>query len=596
MILKELHDLYYRLVKAGKDIPTMGFYSMPLSFRIVLTPDGQLVRIEDARQPVQVKKGKTDKTVLRADSVLLPGRAKPPGPGINPCFLGDNATYLLGYVDAASPKKAARSREWFTGLRTKHLQMESLVDNPAYSAVCRFLEQWSPGDSTALAAVEPDILKNGGVFRIQGSLHDVHEEPGIVDWWLNSGEKLWWGGDPAKNPQEEGICLISNEESVLALTHEPAIQGVTGAQPTGAKLVSFNCKSFESYGKDQSINAPVSTTAAFAYSNALNYLLGSKQHRMRIGETTVVFWTDAPEMSAEMLLYTQLSLDSFPDAEDDGLRNKVEKSLSELAKGEPLSQSEALKMAKTRFFILGLSPNAARLSVRFYQESTFGEFVERLRSHFEGLRLQPRGGKYQDPAIIRPYNILLSSVREAKEIPPLYGGALMRAILFGTPYPDTIAMAIMRRFKADANISYIRCAYLKAWLNRSNTITPIKPMLDTTNHTPGYLLGRLFAVLTKTQKDVLPNINRTIRDSYYASASATPGSVFPRLLRLYTHHITKLEGGYKVNREKTMQEIMDLLGTSFPARLNLKEQGAFALGFYQQTQDFYVKAEHKQDA
>lgn len=595
MILKELHDLYCRLVKAGKDIPRMGFYSMSLSFRIVLAPDGRLVRIEDARQPVQVKKGKTVKTGMRADSALLPGRAKPSGSGINPCFLGDNATYLLGYVDAASPGKAARSRECSAGLRAKHLQMEGLVDSPAYSAVCRFLERWDPGAPNAFAGVDPDILKNGGVFRIQGSLHDVHEEPDIVDWWLESGDKLWWGGDPAKNPPE-GICLVTNKKAALALTHEPAIQGVSGAQATGAKLVSFNCRSFESYGKDQSINAPVSPAASFAYGNALNYLLDSRQHRMRIGGATVVFWTDEPEMSAEMSLYAQLALDSFPDAEDDDLLNKVGKSLSELAKGEPPSQSAALKMAKTRFFILGLSPNAARLSVRFYQESTFGEFVERLRNHFEGLRLQPRGGKYQDPEIIRPYSILLSSVREAKEIPPLYGGALMRAILFGTPYPDTVAMSIMRRFKADGNISYIRCAYLKAWLNRSNTTTPIKPMLDTTNSDPGYLLGRLFAVLAKTQKDVLPDINRTIRDSCYASASATPGSVFPRLLRLYTHHISKLEGGYKVNREKTMQEIMDLLGTNFPARLNLKGQGAFALGFYQQTQNLYTKAEDKQDA
>lgn len=589
MILKELHDLYERLLTAGENIPRRGFYSMSLSFRIVLTPEGQFVRIEDARKEVQVKKTKSVKTELRTDAVLMPGRAKPSGAGINPCFLGDNASYLLGYCDAAAPEKALRCRECFAGLRDKHLRMEELVNSPAYSAVCRFLEKWNPDASDALAGVDAEIFKTCGVFRIQGSLHDVHEEKGIVDWWLTTGEKLWWGGDPSKT-SPSGICLITNEESPIALTHEPAIQGVQGAQSTGAKLVSFNCKAFESYGKEQSVNAPVSSAASFAYSNALNYLLSSKQHCMRIGETTVVFWTDAPRESAAMNALAMYAFDSFSQAEDNQLRAQVEEELTLLAKGEPLRHSDDLAMKKTRFFILGLSPNAARLSVRFYQESTFGEFVERLRRHFEGLRLQPRGSKYQDPEIIRPYNILLSSVREAKEIPPLYAGALMRAILFGTPYPDTIAMAMIRRFKADGNISYIRCAYLKAWLNRSNRINPIKTMLDTTNTDPGYLLGRLFAVLTKTQEEALPGINKTIRDSYYASASATPGSVFPRLMRLYTHHIAKLKEGHKVIRERQMQEIIDLLGTTFPSRLNLQEQGAFALGFYQQTQSFYTKA------
>ncbi len=243
-------------------------------------------------------------------------------------------------------------------------------------------------------------------------------------------------------------------------------------------------------------------------------------------------------------------------------------------------------MLETPFFILGLSPNAARLSVRFYRESTFGDFLNRLGAHYAAMRLQRRGGKFNDPEFISPFRILRESVLDMKNLPARASGDLLCAIIGGTPYPEALAAAVIRRFKADGHISYIRCAFLKAWLIRNHKID-IRPMLDTTNTQPGYLLGRLFAALVKTQEDALKNLNRTLRDSFYSSASSTPRSVFPRLLRLYPHHLGKLEGGLKVNRDRLVQDIMEGLSSEFPAHLDLAAQGSFALGYYHQTQAFY---------
>ena len=218
-----------------------------------------------------------------------------------------------------------------------------------------------------------------------------------------------------------------------------------------------------------------------------------------------------------------------------------------------------------------------------------GDYITRLSAHLDALRLQPRGAKFNDPEIIFPWMILRETVRDPKDdIPSTYTEPLMRAILQGRPYPDSLAMAMLRRFKADRKINYIRCAYLKAWLTRRNTSYKLTPMLDETNTQVGYVLGRLFALLQKTQDEALPDLNRTIRDAYYASASTSPAYVFPRLFKLYNHHVAKLEGGRRINREKDMQAITALLG-EFPAHLNLEQQGLFALGFYHQTQAFFTK-------
>ncbi len=607
MILKELCDLYDRLVDADTEgVPLWGKSRQLVSFRIVLTPDGSLVRIEDARSCIlsrkKTKKGEPVTQQMQATPQLLIGKAKPPAK-LKPCFLWDNAKYLLGYTPPLNQKAQGNPEQMkkhgkqvldnlasFAELRRKHLGVEARINHPSYSAVCRFLESWDP---TALAAHVGDesILSHNGVFQIQGELCDVHDIEAIVQWWEKGGEKLWWGSSSASG-DEQGICLVTNKRATIARLHEPAIKGVPGARTPVVKLVSFELQPFESYGLKQGRNAPVSEKAAFAYCNALNYLLASGTNRVRLGETSVVFWTAAPRQCAsETEFLAKMGIDGLENAssgkaQNPALLKRLADSLRSIAQGQKPANRFEEKMLETPFFILGLSPNAARLSVRFYRESTFGDFLNRLSAHYAAMRLQRRGEKFNDPEFISPFRILRESVLDMKNLPARASGDLLRAIIGGTPYPEALAAAVIRRFKADGHISYIRCAFLKAWLIRNHKID-IRPMLDTTNTQPGYLLGRLFAALVKTQEDALKNLNRTLRDSFYSSASSTPRSVFPRLLRLYPHHLGKLEGGLKVNRDRLVQDIMEGLSSEFPAHLDLAAQGSFALGYYHQTQAFY---------
>lgn len=588
MILQELYQLYERLVASGADMPQMGTSVQKVTFCVELIPEGGCT-FRDLRQCVESppdKKGKTKKKLVSTEMMVL-GGSKPPGSGLNPCFLFDNTAYLLGCVEAKkSDKEKARARESFAATRRKYLDRKDTGLGKEFEILCHFYETWEPPADIESLSCDPavkDAMKTGnGVFRIQGQMQHLHEIPNIRDWWCSGGAELWLGTQKKETP--DMMCLITGKEGPVARVHSPQISGVRDASPMGAALVSFNCSAFESYGKEQGGNSPVSERAAFGYCNALNYLLRASNQRFQLGDATTVYWTDAPAMGWEQIIAASFS--ETPQAQDNALLKKVGEILKLIASGRPTPPPEAKEV---RFFLLGLAPNVARLSIRFFLTGTMGDYITRLSAHLDALRLQPRGAKFNDPEIIFPWMILRETVRDPKDaIPSTYTEPLMRAILQGRPYPDSLAMAMLRRFKADRRINYIRCAYLKAWLTRKNPSYKLTPMLDETNTQPGYVLGRLFALLQKTQDDALPGLNRTIRDAYYASASTSPAYVFPRLFKLYNHHVDKLEGGRRINREKDMQAITALLG-DFPAHLNLEQQGLFALGFYHQTQAFFTK-------
>lgn len=606
MILEELYKLYDRLLAAGEKVPPIGCQVQKISFRIILSKEGELVRLESTLG--------SDKTIPEHIVLGDQGRA-----GIKPYFLCDTAEYLLGYINEKELKgDIENAKSKFPKAKDKHLKMEEFIESPEYSAVCRFLEKWDPykeevkedvkkadeeGCSThqkkkefredLRKADEDGLFKSFGVFQIEGTREYVHAIKSIQHWWDEEGKCKW---QDEIDKKEERMCLVSGSVKPIAVLHQPAIKNVLGAQSSGAMLVSFNQESFCSYGErksSQGLNAPVSEEVAFKYCNALNWLTRSDENRIRLGGDTIVFWSESPrEESAESEQFAMMGLD-FKDeseqcAQDSVLTAKLKQSLRELAQGKKVSNS-FVTPPDTRFFILGISPNAARLSIRFWQESTFGDFVEKLRMHYDALSLVPDFNKTENESIITPFRILRSSVREAKDIQPYTGGALMRAILYGIPYPDTLAIAIIHRFGAGDPVNHVRCSYLKAWLSRKKSPIQIQYMLNKEETNPAYLLGRLFAVLEKTQQDALPGLNRTVRESYYASASATPAMVFPRLLRLYNHHLAKLETGRAIVRDRLVQEISDTIGIVFPTRLDLTGQGIFALGYYQQKQDFYTK-------
>ncbi len=589
MILQSLVQLYDRLAAdpaTRADLPQRGTSVQNIAFSIVIDLDGNRVAVRDERE----QSGK--KRVAR--SVLVPGGGKPSGAGFNANYLWDQPTYLLGFCpDAANAKKRERAPKEFAEFKKVNLAAEQEVACPEFSALCRFLEKHNPAAAYSdpeLQFLRTEKVTGFGAFRIAGRTEWLHDTPAIRAWWerhLGAATSV----DTAK-----GDCLVTEAHDVaLARLHEPKIKGVAGAQSSGAAIVSFNCDAFTSYGKDQSFNAPVSELAAFKYATALNWLLdGPRPQRLRIGDTTVVFWSERRTEAESLLGYLlggQPAND--PAAQDAALNQKMEAFLNVLRQGGG-HLADLGDDLNTPFFILGLAPNAARIAIRFWYTSTLGELLRHLKRHRDDLAIQK---EYPDSDMDFPpvWLLLKETARTSDDIPPLLGGALTRAILTGGPYPQSFATAVLRRIRIDAahderrtHVGYLRAALLKAFLNR-NSQQSITMSLDPENADVPYRLGRLFAALEKTQRDALGDTNTTVRERFYAAASSTPGPVFPRILRTYTHHLAKLEGGLKVVREQLVQEILDPLAGRFPSALNLEEQGRFAIGYYHQMRAFFTK-------
>lgn len=577
MILQSLHQLYDRLAgSAGYAVAPPGYSLQKISFAVVIHPDGRLHAIEDRREQIGNK--------YRPRQLLVPGQAKPSGSGINPCFLWDNPFYLFGFTEDSD--KSARAHTACEAFRDRHLALETEIDDPAFSAVCKFLRHWSPEKSRE----QPEIaeLAGGfGVFQLLGATEYVHERPRIRDWW---GQQ-----QSSTAGSTTGICLVTGARLPIAHIHEPKLKGVPGAQSSGALLVSFNCDAFASYGKSQSHNAPVSEEAAFRYATALNAILSgprSDKHRFQVGDTTVVFWTERPTVAEDWLAQV---LTGDLEAQDDTALNQMKVLLQALRNGGGELRSLG-DDPDTPVHMLGLAPNAGRLAVRFWHTGSLGDLFDKLKAHHDALRIvrqHDSGSKKPDPEFPPIWMLLRQTARESKEIPPLLAGNLMRAILDGTPYPDALANAVLRRIRADRTINYLRAALLKAWLIRkSHRQGEIPVSLDPHRLEPAYRLGRLFAVLEKTQEDAQPGINATIRERFYSAASANPSVAFPRLLRTYQHHLAKLKPGAKVNREKLVQEIVDGLD-GMPAHLNLDDQARFAIGYYHQRKALFPKSEQE---
>lgn len=590
MILQSLDHLYGRLSENPENgLPTAGYSLQNIGFCVVVKSDGELVEIQPCRvETVEIGKNGKEKKTTRPLALLVPGQAKPPGQGLNPCFLWDNTGYMLGFKpEDAKKSQAEREKEMtrvlasFDAFKKRHLDLEKEIGDPDFSSICRFLERWVP-ENAAGHPILAEITSGFGVFQVAGQLKYVHQSPAISKWWRSQA-----GGS---TESESGFCLVSGTESALAQLHDPAIKGVAGAQSSGAKLVSFNLGAFTSFGKDQGLNSPVGESAVFAYCNALNWLLARKERRFRIGDATTVFWT-AEATPAEAIFPWMMS--GTPEAEDDATKQRVQEILGKISRGT--LGTDDLGDPKVPYYILGLSPNASRLSVRFWHTGRLGELVANLKRHLDHLEIVRQWDETNStkPEPLHPsaYLLLRQTAREADGIPPLLGGALMRAILLGADYPTSLVTAVHNRIRAERDVNYFKAAILKAWLIRNHQL-PIATMLDDTNPNPGYRLGRLFAVLEKAQQEALPGLNATIRDRFYASASATPRAVFGRLLRTYQHHLAKLDTGAKIVREKQTQEILSGLG-DFPAHLNLRDQSQFALGYYHQRKDFFTKREDK---
>lgn len=573
MILQALNRLFEDLVREGK-LSRPGWSPAKISYALCLDKTGELTYVVPLLREEQTGK----KTQLRPALINLPAPVKRAS-NIASNFLWDNSGYLLGVDEKGKPE---RSRSCFRACAELHHRLLDGVDCSAARAILSFFDTWQPEkaqEHPALADCWEELMKGGNlIFRVDGGY--AQEDPRIRSAWDS-----YYGNIQGEKQQ----CLVTGKPDVAEAVH-PAVKGVAGAQSSGAALVSFNAPAFCSYGKEQSLNAPVGKYAAFAYTAALNYLLSDRENVHRIGDTTVVCWAEGAEPQYSQFAGLSLFGDGLPDSLSD---DDLHAALNKLAQGLPC---EELKLDPNRpFYILGLAPNAARLSVRFFYRNSFGALMRNVNDHHERMRIV--GNRY----VITPLWALLRetvNLNTTDKAPsPVLTGAVARAIFTGSVYPASLLEAIMLRIRAEREITPGRAAILKAYyLKNPNEQCPKEVLTVSLNENSTnipYTLGRLFAVYEAVQESANPGINATIKDKYYNSAGATPAVIFPVLDSLCQKHLRKLEAGLRISYDRQIGQIKNVLGESYPVRLSLPEQGSFNLGYYHQKQSRYTKKEDK---
>jgi CRISPR-associated protein Csd1 len=603
MILQRLAEHYDRIITSGnedKRLPPNGFSRQKVSFCIVLDVNGKL----NAFQSMTEQKG--NKQV--ASKMTLPGFTKSSGSGQNPCFLWDNAAYILGYK--AKDQNPKTTNKQFESFRDKHLSLQASISHPSFDAVCLFLKSWNLEEALKHEAILSEVATNNGVFRIAGTQVYLHELFALPERIVES---------------RSGQCLITGSKGRLARIHEPAIMGLRDGKPFGNKIVAFDDSAYCSYGKDQSYNSPVDIDVAFRYSSTLNYLLEDEDRSITLGDSTIVFWADHASVLEDCLsaLFSDLQPQDEIVVEEDKERLRQAKLLlTQLRDGTGNEVLDTSDNQLTRFFLLGLSPNASRISVRLWVEADATELQRRLGQHLRDIALV--GGRSDE--ILTLWRISNATKRWDKKkekffkddkVLPKLAGDLARSVLTGAPYPQSLLATMLCRIHSDGEVPYARVAAIKACLVRNSRLrgNPLEVpiMLDPNSTDPAYCCGRAFALLEVIQidsakkkkddfnehdakneqrKDDKAELNKTIKDSYFSSAGVTPGLVFPRLFRLSQHHLTKLDTGHRIHREKQLCEVLNKL-TVFPRLLSLEDQGKFVLGYFHQTKDIYTRKKDK---
>jgi len=571
MILQALVDYYEALAEKG-EISRPGWCTEKVSFALNISPEGELLDVIPLSEQVQRNKKMVDVPRI----MEVPERVVRSS-GIKSNFLCDNTGYILGFDEKGNPE---RTKDCFASCRDLHLSILEKTKGVSGTAVKAFFLSWNPESVNEHPVLAPHLnnMKTVNiVFKIDGSNY-AHDDDEV--------KKAWHEYCTSDNNTIETRCLVTGKVSPVESLHGK-IKGIPGAQSAGANLISFNADAYESYGKgsEKSPNAPVSKYAAFSYVTALNRLISDSRHKQQIGDTTVIYWAEEADPKPPQLFTSVFAL---PNADDEYVLHGV---INNISKGKPVDGVDLNK----RFYILGLSPNAARISVRFFLQDSFGAFLENLSKHYERLEITKPSF---DPREYLSISALLGETvnpnSRDKASSPLMSGSVMRAVLTGTSYPISLYQAILGRIRAERKITRGKAAIIKAYLLKINQTNKevLTMALNESSENKAYVLGRLFAVLENAQQQANPGINTTIKDRYFTSACATPSSVFPRLLQLANHHIAKSDYGYA--REKEISSLLNKLEVDdkpFPTHLSLNDQGVFILGYYHQTQARYTKKE-----
>ena len=579
MILQALVRHYEDLLARG-DISGPGWDDyVKVSYALYINDAGALEQVA----PLLVEAGKGSKLVPQ--TMTLPQKVKRTV-SIASNFLWDNSSYLLGVDAKGKPEKTAKA---FEACKTLHREILGEVDAPAARALLAFFDAWDPAAAQthpALAAHLEGILSGGNmVFRYEGQY--LHEIPALRAAW----ERHYLAAESGP----EMVCLVTGKKGPVEMIHPP-IMGIRGAQASGASLVSFNSPSLCSYEKEQNLNAPTSKYAAFAYTAACNHLLADKEHVQYIGDTAVLCWAEGAEPAYQGMMGVML-LGSSEKYTQEELQKKAKR----LAGGLPVEFDESRLDPNRPFYVLGLAPNAGRISVRFFLRDSFGRMIENVMRHHERMEIiRPAKDPYETLPLWLMLRQTVNLNSKDKSPSPVMAGEVLRAILTDGRYPATLLNGVNLRIRAEHSITRGRAAIIKAYyLKNTHPDVPeevLQVSLIPDSTSVPYQLGRLFSILENIQSAANPGINSTIRDKYFNAASSTPATVFPVLINLAQKHLRKIGGGLKVTLEKRIIEVTDKLGEVFPARLSLPEQGAFQLGYYHQTQANYAGKKKEEPA
>lgn len=585
MILQALQDYYQRKVNES-DIALFGFESKEIPFIIHLNQDGTFRSLEDTRE-YQGKK-------LVGKIYLVPKSQNRQGVKAyqKPNLLWDHYGFILSYAKRDKPKVQAKEKD----IQTAKLQHEyfsnqvielskSHSESLSLQAVAKFMRS-SDFDAVFEHPRWSDCAAIQGcnmTFHIDGDTYPIVYDPVVIKYVKSN---------PSSDEENQvvSICLVSGELNTIERLHPP-VAGVT-AKPTPLAAINDGVSpAFSSFGKSQGYNFPVGQQASFAYTTALTHLLRKEsRQKVLVGDATTVFWAVRKTNFEE-----QVSFFFNPPSDDPNIGTQAVKALYESIQYGQLSADDA----ENTFYILGLTPNSARISVRFWEAATVKQLKKRIFQHFKDIEIIHADNQLPHLPLFR---LLLSiaTLHKADNIPPNLAGDSIRSILTGLPYPQTLLSAAIRRNRAEQYVSYERAALIKACINRQTRSRhpdikeELLVSLDIENTNPGYRLGRLFATLEKIQEEANPGLNATIRDRYYGAASANPVTVFATLLKLKNHHLSKMESrGRAVNLEKLLGQIIDGMDSDkpFPSTLRLEDQGRFAVGYYHQRQDFFKKRE-----
>jgi len=601
VILKALHDLAFQ-EDLAEDLDFE--ISDRVRFIIVLADDGS----------VQIKDTATFKTERGKPKIKIPPLKIPRKSGRTSGdkaeFLVDKCDYVFGFNPSLSGNKAKKLAKRFNMFKDEVeklssypeldmneqkavLALLSFLKRPHNERKALFLEIW---DKAGTEAERNNMIKALYAFEY-GPLGPIplHLLPGVIAYW-----KKRRAGESSNLPKAQ--CLVTGRLCVPIDKHPP-IKGVPKGNPSGAALVSFNTKAYESFGLSRNNNAPVSREAAEAYTNALNRLLKfnpvkldgtplSRRNLMLSEDTVALFWAKG---------------DSNLDWVLGGLETDTPETVKEMLRTPQRGREAPLRDANA-FFTLILSGAQGRSIVRSFLKTATRDAAQAMAEYLEEVSImQP----YSHGVGVLPLKEYLRSLaagqKSGNSLPPHLTSELYLCALSRRPYPRYVLEAAVRRNRVEGPFVRIkerakpneipfsgRCSLIKAYLIR-NKKWEVKVSLDLKNRQPSYLLGRLLATLDKVQQDALGDINATIVDRYYGAASSIPAAVFPTLIRRSRHHIGKLrreKTGIAIEREKLIQEISSGL-TEFKKTLTLEEQGLFALGFYHQRQNFFQQKEEK---